>query len=89
MKTAIACGIESILASFPVTNAILEQRATTPEGLKIQARAIALAVPDLWDFGGRHDTYEKAFIESACSFFGMDAKSIAMGMEAKIITAIS
>jgi hypothetical protein len=65
----------------PVINAILELRAITPAGLKIQARATAMAAPDLWE-GTSADTYEKAFIESACSFFGMDAKSIALGTEA-------
>jgi hypothetical protein len=66
---------------YPILDAILEQRATTPEGLKIQARAVAMAASDLWD-GQPENTHEMSFIESACSFFGMDAQSIAMGTPA-------
>jgi hypothetical protein len=65
----------------PVLAAILGSRARTPDGLKIQARAAALAASQLWDGNSPPDTHEKDFIEAACAFFGMDAEAIAMGTE--------
>jgi len=68
----------------PILNAILGQRATTLEGLKIQTRAFAMTRSEIWG-GTLANTYEKAFIESACSFFSMNAKSIALGTEAAAV----
>jgi hypothetical protein len=60
-----------------IMGAILSQQATTLEGLKIQARAVAIAASDLWD-GEPDNTHEMRFIGSACAFFGMNAKQIAL-----------
>lgn len=62
-----------------ITDAILTQRATTLAGLKIQARAVAIAASDLWDSLPRENPHERLFIEAVCAFFGMDAKQIALG----------
>ena len=62
---------------YAVLDPILELRANTQEGLKLQARAAAIAASNLWDGTPPPDTHEKAFIESACSFFDMDAEAIA------------
>lgn len=62
----------------PILPAILESRAATQEGLKLQARASALAT-DFWDGAAARDSYERLFIESVCAFFGLDAEQIARG----------
>jgi hypothetical protein len=65
----------------PILAAILESRPKKADGLKIQARAAALAASQLWDGNSPPDTHEKDFIEAACAFFGMNAEAIAMGTE--------
>jgi hypothetical protein len=65
---------------FPILGAILESRAATQEGLKIQARAVSIAASDNWE-GISTDSHEKDFIESVCAFFGMDAEAIALGRD--------
>jgi hypothetical protein len=65
----------------PILAAILESRPKTTDGLKIQARAAALAAAQLWDGNSPPDTHEKDFIEAACAFFGMDAEAIAKGTD--------
>jgi hypothetical protein len=67
---------------FPILNAILALRASTAEGLKVQARAIVLAASDLWDGEPQpeNERHEQRFIEAACAHFGMDAKQIALAL---------
>jgi hypothetical protein len=65
---------------YPISNAILALRATTTDGLKIQARAAVLARAELWDDGlARDDDHERLFIEATCSFLGLDGRRIAKG----------
>jgi hypothetical protein len=62
------------------SESILDLRAKTSDGLKIQARAVAMATADLFDGPAEKQDHERKFIESACAFLGMDAKAIALGL---------
>jgi len=54
---------------YPVIDDILARRAKTVAGLAVQARAITLSEPEMWDDA---DGYKiKGFIEAVCAFVGV------------------
>jgi hypothetical protein len=54
---------------YPVIDDILARRAKTVAGLAVQARAITLSEPEMWDDA---DGYKiKEFIEAVCAFVGV------------------
>jgi hypothetical protein len=59
---------------------ILARKASTVEGLSVQARATVLAAAELWDLVSDDElSHERLFIEATCSFLGLDARRIADG----------
>ena len=59
---------------------ILARKASTVEGLSVQARATVLAAAELWDpVSDDKSSHERLFIEATCSFLGLDARRIADG----------
>jgi hypothetical protein len=68
---------------YPLVDDILARKARPLAGLAVQAKAITLAVPELWD-GGLWDgdvpeTRERVFIEAVCAFVGVEVPSRTAG----------
>jgi hypothetical protein len=55
----------------PLVEDILERKASTVQGLAIQATAVTLANSELWDDACEGDDHLRCFIENACSFLGV------------------
>jgi hypothetical protein len=54
---------------YPIVDDILSRRAQTVTGLAVQARAVVMAMAELWDGAG--EGHERVFIEAVCAFVGV------------------